>query len=173
MIALAVLAVGLAQAQAPAPSAAGAVVKTAVAAANAGHKVVLVEFGASWCTWCRHFEAFVEAPELKQIIAANYVVTRLTVHENDDKKALENPGGDAMMTTLGGERSGLPFYVFLDATGKKIADSNAMPDGGNIGFPGNAREVTAFLALIDKTAPHLTASGRAAIVAYLKRTVPA
>ena len=145
-------------------------VAAAVARAKAEGKVVLIEFGASWCTWCTRFNAFVNAPDVKDIIAANYLILNLTVQERGDKKALENPGGQARMDAWGGAQSGLPFYVFLDGQGAKIATSNAMPDGGNIGFPATADEVAAFAGLIDQTAPRLTPDGKARVVAYLSRT---
>jgi thiol:disulfide interchange protein len=151
-----------------APSA-DAVVSAAVKTAAAERKVVLVEFGASWCTWCRSFEAFVRSAEAGPVIANNFVVTNLTVQERDDKKALENPGGQDAMNKWGGSKSGLPFYVFLDAKGNKIADSNAMPDGTNIGFPATAKEVELFLELIDRTAPRLAKADRARILEYLKK----
>jgi thiol:disulfide interchange protein len=148
-----------------------AVMSAALNRAQAERKVVLVEFGASWCVWCRSFEAFVHAPEVKQIIADNYVVVNLTVQERDDKKSLENAGAQEAMNRWGGAKTGLPFYVFIDATGKKTADSNAMPDGTNIGFPATAKELQAFMGLIDKTAPRLSKGDRAKIVDYLSKTI--
>jgi thiol:disulfide interchange protein len=157
---------------APAPPApAQSVVVKALSTAAAGHKVVLIEFGASWCSWCRRFQAFVHAPAVAPIVAANYVVVNLVVQERGDKKALENPGGQDAMDTWGGARAGLPFYVFLDAAGRKIADSNAMPDGTNVGFPGNEREIGIFLGLIDRTAPRLSASDRATLSRYLEASI--
>ncbi len=161
----------LAQTGRQGPARADVLVSAALKTAAAEHKVVLIEFGASWCTWCKSFDAFVHAPEVASIIASNYLVLNLTVHERDDRKALENPGGEDAMNTWGGEKSGLPFYVFLDQAGKKIADSNAMPDGTNVGFPGNAKELQVFLSLLDKTAPHVNKGERAKIVDYLNRTV--
>jgi thiol:disulfide interchange protein len=155
-----------------APPSADAVVAGAVARAKAEHKAVLIEFGASWCTWCRSFEAFVTSPDAGLVIARNYVVTNLVVEERDDKRALENPGGDALKTQWGGEQAGLPFYVFLDDAGRKIGDSNGMPGGGNIGFPAVPAEIAAFLGVIDKTAPSLTKADRGILEAYLTRVMP-
>ncbi len=158
----------------PAPSgppSAQSVIKAAVANARAERKIVLIEFGASWCVWCKSFNAFVHAPETEHVVGNNYVVVNLTVQERGDKTPLENAGGADAMKGWGGEKSGLPFYVFLDADGKKIADSNAMPDGTNVGFPGNTKELEIFLHLLDTTAPHLTASDRETVVRYLNTVV--
>jgi len=76
------------------------------------------------------------------------------------------------MDSWGGEKSGLPFYVFIDASGKKVADSNAMPDGTNIGFPAIPAEIKAFVGLMDKAAPRLTATNRGVLEAYLTRVMP-
>ena len=72
--------------QRPAP--ASAVVSAALRTAAADRKVVLIEFGASWCTWCRRFEAFVHAPEVASIVAANCIVVNLVVQEREDKRPL-------------------------------------------------------------------------------------
>jgi hypothetical protein len=61
--------------------------------------------------------------------------------------------------------------VFIDATGRKIADSNAMPDGTDIGFPATEQELQAFVGLMDKTAPRLGKPDRAKIVDYLKKSL--
>jgi thiol:disulfide interchange protein len=151
---------------------AGEVVAAAVKRAGTEHKTVLIEFGASWCTWCRSFEAFVRAPDTGPIIAANYVVVNLTVHERDGKEGLENPGGAELMDAWGGAKSGLPFYVFVDENGQKLADSNAMPQGQNIGFPAVPAEIAAFMGLVDKTAPVLSPANRQALQAYLTRVMP-
>lgn len=150
------------------PVTAATIVSAALSTAAAEGKVVLIEFGASWCVWCRHFDALVHGPDTAPIVAANYIVVNLVVQERDDKKALENPGGQDMMNRWGGGTSGLPFYVFLDSSGAKIADSNAMPDGGNVGFPGTEKEVAVFLGLLDKTAPRLSADDRSTIASYLE-----
>jgi thiol:disulfide interchange protein len=153
------------------PPTADAVMATALKSAQATGRVVLIEFGASWCVWCRSFEAFVNAPEIRQIVASNFVVVNLTVQEREEKKALEHPGAQEKMDAWGGTKSGLPYYVFLDASGRKIADSNAMPDGSNIGFPATPQELQVFTALIEKTAPKLSKPDRAKIVDYLNKNL--
>ena len=153
------------------PAEAKAVVAHAACRANAEHKVVLIEFGASWCKWCTSFQNFVRSKEAGAIIEANYIVTNLVVLEADDKKGLENPGGDVMMSEwAGGARPGLPFYVFLDANGQKLADSNAMPDHSNVGFPYTPEEIQVFMGLLDTTAPRLSATDRSTVLAYLQST---
>jgi hypothetical protein len=153
-------------ATAPPPPAAD-VVAAAVRAASAGQKAVLIEFGASWCVWCRHFDAFTHAPGVREILNRHYVIANLTVLERDAKKGLENPGSEAKLNEWGGAASGLPFYVFLDGTGRKIADSKVMPGGGNIGFPAVPAERDAFMRLLDRTAPTLTPTDRATLLAWL------
>jgi thiol:disulfide interchange protein len=160
-----------AAAQAAPPAAARSVVADAVKRAAAEKKVVLVEFGASWCVWCRSFEAFVHAPETARTISDNFVLVNLTVDERNEKKALENPGGVEVLTEWDGFDAGLPFYVFLDAKGEKIADSNVMRDGSNVGFPATKEELEAFMGLLEATAPRLTSSGRAALLQYLTMAI--
>ncbi|MEQ1759119.1 MAG: thioredoxin family protein [Vicinamibacterales bacterium] len=154
------------------PPAASDVVATAVAKAKAENKAVLIEFGASWCTWCRNFEAFVKSPDAGPILAEHFVIVNLTVRERDDKKVLEHPGGNGLMDGWGGAMSGLPFYVFLNGAGGKVADSNAMPDGTNIGFPAVPDEIRAFIALMDKAVPALPAVHRDTLQSYLVRVMP-
>jgi len=72
----------------------------------------------------------------------------------------------------GAASTGLPFYAVLDATGKKLADSDAMPKNGNIGYPGSPEEITAFGKLLKDTAPHLSEEQRAKLVDYLRKNAP-
>lgn len=140
------------------------------------HKNVLVMFHASWCGWCKRLEAVMDRPEYKKLFADNYILVPLDVSENGAKKALENPGSDKIMADLGGAKSGLPFYAFVDARGKKLADSNVMPSKsgamGNIGYPGSSEEIAAFDALLKQTAPKMKAEEHKSLVAYLTQNAP-
>ena len=109
---------------------------------------------------------------MKKLFSDHYVIVDLVVKESAEKKALENRGGDKILAQMGGDRSGLPFYAFLDKTGKKIADSNALGKGGNIGYPATPEEIKAFAGLLEKTAPRMTIKERDQIVAYLTKNAP-
>ena len=103
----------------------------------------------------------------------NYVIVEMDVLENGEKKAkFENAGGVETMKELGGEHSGLPFYAFLDAKGAKLADSNVMPKGMNIGYPGAPEEVSAFMDLIKKTAPRWSPSDQDKLKSYFVENAP-
>jgi hypothetical protein len=142
-------------------------VAAAVKIAAAEHKVVWVHFGASWCGWCHKLDAMFASAEVGPILAKHFVLTALTVDESADKKALENAGAAAYRDSLGAANAGLPYFAFLDAAGKKLGDSNSMPDGSNIGYPGNPKEDDAFMALLAEVSPSLTAAERATIAAYI------
>ncbi len=144
----------------------------AVKTAKAENKTVFVHFGASWCGWCKRLDKFLASPEVGKLMSDHYVLLNLTVLESPEKKALENPGAEIVRQEMGGEKAGLPFYFFLDKAGQKLADSLAMPKGGNIGHPANAEEIKAFAGLLERTAPRMTSDERAKIVAYLTQNIP-
>jgi thiol:disulfide interchange protein len=152
-----------------APAPAQALVDAAVRRAATEHKAVLVKFGASWCGWCHRFDAFLADTDVGPIMAANFVTVALVTEETPANKTRENPGSEALMTSMGGASGGLPFFFILDSTGKKIGDSNVMPDGSNVGHPDKPEEVAAFDQLLQRTAPRITARERARIRTYFDR----
>jgi thiol:disulfide interchange protein len=151
-----------------APRPAKALVDEAMAHAKAMHKNVLVEFGASWCGWCKRFEAFLAEPTVGKLMLDNFVVVHLVVQEVAAKKALENEGGAAMLKQMGGT-GGIPYFFILDSAGKKIGDANIMPNNGNVGHPNTPEEVAAFDRLLERTAPHMSAAQRRLVWEYLTR----
>lgn len=148
------------------PEPAKTILDSALHAASVQHKNVFLIFHASWCVWCRRLDSIITSPEVSPLIAKNLVVTHLDVLERGDKKAtLENAGAKNILEKLGGKKSGLPFYAFLDSRGEKISDSNVMPgESPNIGFPVSPEEKKAFEEILAKGAPHMTAGERSAIM---------
>jgi len=158
----------LCRAQAETPAPAKSIVDAALKEASMSKKNVFLVFHATWCSWCKRLDAALTDPEVKKIIDDNYVVTHLDVMERGEKEqTVENPGGEEIMKSLGGEKSGLPFYAILDGTGKKLADSNVMPGNNNIGYPGSTEEITAFEKILKQTAARMTDQQRALVTKHL------
>jgi thioredoxin-related protein len=166
------LAAAIGSAQTAKPLPAQDVLNAAVKQAASSDKTVLLIFHASRCGWCKKLEAGLEDPAVKPIMEANYVTTHLDVMESKEKKELENPGGFEIMKELGGEKSGLPFYAFIDGKGTMIANSNAMPKDQNIGYPAEKDEIAAFEGLLKKTATHLSDDQRSEVMSYFLKNAP-
>lgn len=153
------------------PPTAKSILVQALHHARVSHKNVFLVFHASWCPWCKKLEALLDEPDVSKIVDRSFVVTKVDVMERGDKKqTVENPGGKEMMKKFGGEKSGLPYYVFLNADGKMIGNSNAMPDGQNIGYPGSGKEDSTFVALLKRTDPNITGKQLEVIERHLKST---
>jgi len=141
----------------------------AIKSAKAENKAIFVHFGASWCGFCKRLDAFLQAPQVGKMMTDNYVLVSLVVKESREKKALENPGAMELMKKMGGVDIGLPFFFFMDQEGKKLADSLALPNRENIGYPSSKAEIKAFDKLLEQTAPRMTSADRAAIADYLAK----
>jgi thioredoxin-related protein len=158
----------LLDAQAGTPAPAKEILDAALKEASTSKKSVFLVFHATWCSWCKRLDAVLNEPEVKRIMDDNYVIVHLDVMERGPMvQTAENPGGRDILKNMGGAESGLPFYVILDGTGKKLIDSDIMPGKSNIGFPGSPEEIAAFEQLLKQTAPHMTGEQRAEVVAHL------
>ncbi|MBI4749098.1 MAG: thioredoxin family protein [Acidobacteria bacterium] len=155
-----------------APTAAKDLIATATAEAKASNKAVFIKFTASWCIWCRRLSAALGLLEIQKPFSENFVFLELDVLERGEKEALENPGGEDYLKQWGGENAGLPYCVILDKKGKKVADSNQMPNQKNIGYPGSDEEIKAFLGFLKKGAPRLTEAQQQQISSTLKKIAP-
>jgi thiol-disulfide isomerase/thioredoxin len=141
------------------------ILDAAVKEAAASGKNVFVHFSASWCGWCHKLEKFLATPEGK-LLDPYMIDVMLIVLETGPLKPLEHPGAAEIMKKWGGT-GGIPFYVFLDGTGKVLSNANNMPNGGNIGYPANPVEVKAFDDVLAKGLPKLPADIRAKVIAYI------
>ena len=126
------------------------ILKTAYKQAATEKKNVLVIFHASWCVWCHRMDASLNDPSVKKFFDKNYVITHLVVNESKGKEHLENPGAADFLDKMGGKNEGLPYWVVLDASGEKLADSQMGP-GENTGCPANEKEVAHFRIVLKNT----------------------
>ena len=172
VLTLILFAVGALQAQTAKVPTADSLIQAALQTARAQNKVVLLEFRADWCQWCKALDKARNSPELSQLFNDNYVVVNLTVQEREEKIANENPGAAAILEEIGAAKAGIPMMVFIDQDGKRIANSLVMPKGANIGYPVTPEEIQAFGGLLEKTALHMTASHRARVLDWLTRNAP-
>lgn len=86
---------------------------------------------------------------MSKLMNDNFVIVHLDVQESADKKDLENEGGMDFARQWGGDKSGLPFMVVLDKTGKKLIDSNReKTPQTNIGYPAKPEEIAWFLNMV-------------------------
>jgi hypothetical protein len=66
------------------------------------------------------------------------------------------------------QESGIPWFVILDAKGEKLARSEA-PDGSNIGYPVEPKEIDTFMAMMTATGRRLEPDQIAQIRKTLER----
>ena len=134
------------------------VLNNAYAQAGKEHKKVLLIFHASWCGWCRKMEASLNDPLCKKMFDDNYVTAYLDVMEHTGKENLENAGSLDVLKKYDGDKSGLPFWLILDAKGTVLANSEMKPDGAtaakpedNVGCPASEKEVAYFTSVLKAT----------------------
>src|SRR5277367_3588550 len=63
----------------PAPGRASSDLAAALAAASAGHKRVILDFGGNWCTDCRVLDFYFHDPANKPILDANYILVHVNI----------------------------------------------------------------------------------------------
>ncbi|MGD0584008.1 MAG: thioredoxin family protein [Bacteroidales bacterium] len=139
------------------PDSASVVLKNAYKQAATEKKNVMVVFHASWCGWCKKFEASINDSTCKDYFARSYVICELTIMESKGKENLNTPGAIDIYNKNGGS-GGIPYFLIYNSKGKLLADSKMKPAGAkaddkpvNIGCPASAEEVAAFVEILRKT----------------------
>jgi thiol-disulfide isomerase/thioredoxin len=153
------------------PEPASKILDAACKQAAAGKKNVMIVFHASWCGWCKKFEASVNDSTCKDFFDRNFVIKYLTILENGDKKSLENPGANELFESNGGKGEGIPYFLIYDKSGKLLANSKLKPDdakASNIGCPASKEEVAFFIDILKKTS-NITEKETVAITARFRQ----
>jgi thioredoxin-related protein len=137
-------------------------------------KSVMIVFHASWCGWCKKFEASVKDPSCSDFFDKHFVIRYLDILERGDKKSLENPGAEELFNKNGGQNSGVPYFLIFDKKGVLIADSKMKQAGAsdkpvqNMGCPASEEEVTAFIQILSKVTK-VSETEKAAITERFKK----
>ena len=140
------------------------------------HKNVLMVFSASWCGPCKHFEQFLEDPQMKSITEKAFVTQRIAVGEELRKPNTHTntPGGARLRSALGAvDEPGFPFLVMTDENGKPLINSyrNGKADD-NIGMPEEPTEIDWYLMMLKRAAPSLSPEDLVATRTWLQKHAP-
>ena len=114
------------------------------------NKNVMVFFHASWCSWCKLMEKKMQQKGIKEMFDDNYVIVPIDVQEKGEKRKLETPGGNDILAKYGGEKAGLPYFLFLNSSGDVIVNS-FNEKNENLGCPSTKEEVQSFITKLNKT----------------------
>ncbi len=94
-------------------------IAAAVKQAKEEGKLVLIQAGGNWCSWCIRFNKFVhEDKQLDSAIKANYIVYHLNYSP-------ENKNADIFKKYSYAQRFGFPVFIILDEKGKLIHTQNS------------------------------------------------
>jgi thiol:disulfide interchange protein len=88
-------------------------IKEALHKATAGHKRVIVVFGANWCPDCHALDKVFHRADAAAIIAANYVVVHVDIGKGKKNQDLMTKYEVPM-------KRGIPGLAVLDADGKLV-----------------------------------------------------
>lgn len=139
------------------PETAGKIIDDAYKLASKEGKSVMIVFHASWCGWCKKFEASVNDSSCKDFFEKHFIIRYLDILERGDKKSLETPEAIDVYNKYGGQNGGIPFFLIFDKKRTLIADSKIKAKGDgpekpaqNMGCPATEDEAAAFIKILEK-----------------------
>jgi thioredoxin-related protein len=94
-------------------------IAAAIVKAKAENKMVLLQGGGNWCSWCIEFARFCKADKkIDSVINASFVWYHLNYSkENENKKLFAKYGYP--------QRFGFPVFIILDGNGNRIHTQNS------------------------------------------------
>lgn len=103
---------------------AAADIQQALTLAQAQRKLVLVDVGGEWCSWCHIFDRFVASrAQVQKLLGDRYVLVKVNYspQQRNDNLLSQFP-----------KAKGYPHFYVLDATGKVLASqASAELEAGN------------------------------------------
>jgi thioredoxin-related protein len=133
----------------------------ALAVASSEGKMVLLHFGAPWCGWCHRLRGFLADQEIARILGQDFVDLEIDIDRMTHGKAIEKQYRKL-------EPGGIPWFAFLDASGKVLATSDG--PNGNIGYPAAPEEIEHFVRMLTKHTKRMSPSQIAQIAKRLRES---
>jgi thiol:disulfide interchange protein len=91
---------------------AAADLQQALVLAQAQRKMVFIDVGGEWCSWCHLFDRFVAAhPDVQKALAERYIVVKVNYSPQQRNEAV---------LSRFPKPKGYPHFYVLDATGKLL-----------------------------------------------------
>jgi len=91
-------------------------VNSALARAEAQHKLAFIDLGANWCADCRILASIMELPEVKQFVEAKYVVVQVDVGRLNRNLQIPARWG------ITGRLEGIPAVLIVDPSDNSLID---------------------------------------------------
>jgi thiol-disulfide isomerase/thioredoxin len=130
------------------------VLKDGLTQAQQSGKIVFLHFGAPWCGWCHKMEAWMQRQDVHPLLDKQFIDVKIDVERT--------VGGKEILARYNsGNAKGLPWFAFIDASGKSLADSTMTSETpgekvANTGFPQEAAEIAHFKAMLKNAGQKLS-----------------
>ena len=118
-----------------------------LAKASSEDKLAFLHFGSPTCGWCHKLDAFLAREDIAPILGREFVDIKLDL--------ARMTGADEILKKYNaGQSGGIPWFVFTDAKGNAIVNSDGPK--GNIGYPAAPEEIEHFIGMLRKAAARIS-----------------